>query len=266
VAPRQIIEHMSHLRNITPLTIDQISKRYGSVAAVEHLSVTVNAGEVVAIVGPNGSGKSTALNMVVGLRTPDAGVISVCGHPRGSLAARASTAYVPDNPAGLDELTVGEFLDLYAALYRLGKGFEVRAAVLLDAFGLASRTRSALGTLSNGMRRLTTMIAAIAAAPPLVVVDEATAGLDPEAVILFREAIVALSRRGSGVLLATQDLHFAEAVSDRAYLLSAGSVVADGAVGDLRRRYRTGSLEGVFLHALGTPNLVEEVRVALDAV
>ena len=85
----------------------------------------------------------------------------------------------------------------------------MRAELLIDAFGLGGRSSSALGTLSRGLRRQASAVAALSLAPPLVLIDEATATLDPEAVIVLSEAVDALARRGSGVLLATQDLHFA---------------------------------------------------------
>jgi ABC-type multidrug transport system ATPase subunit len=116
------------------------------------------------------------------------------------------------------------------------------------------------------MRRIVTFIAAAALDRPLLVVDEATAALDPEAVVVLRETMRALARRGAGVLVATQDLHFAEQTCDSVALLSGGRLVEAGAVDALRARHSAPSLEAVFLSALGQRALLREIRGALDAL
>jgi ABC-type multidrug transport system ATPase subunit len=138
--------------------------------------------------------------------------------------------------------------------------------VLARLFALDTRLRSPLGSLSHGQRRLVTVVAAVALARPLLLLDEATAALDPEAVIALREVVRSVAGRGRGVLVATQDLHFAETTCDRVTLLSAGRVAAEGRVDELRARYRAGSLEEVFVAALGAESRLAEVRGALDAL
>ena len=257
---------MTPLHDVKPLSIQGLTKKYGPLRAVDALDLTVAPSSIVGLVGPNGSGKTTTLRIVVGLLEPDAGRVLVNGLEQGSLAARAQLAYVPDEPAGLDELTIAEFLELYTALHRAGETYRTRSATLLSAFGLDTRTRTSLASLSHGMRRQVSVVAAFALAPPLVVVDEATAALDPEAVIVLREALRALVRGGSGILLATQDLHFAETVCDRVYLLSRGRLVDEGPVPALQTKYHAASLEAVFLNALGQSSLVDELRDSLGSL
>ena len=257
---------MPRLEDVKPLSLENVSKSYGRVRALDSLTLAVPHGSVAGLVGPNGSGKTTALRIAAGVLRPDAGRVVVNGLEQRSRAARANVAYVPDEPGGLDELTVDEFLALYAALYRAGGGFRARSAVLLRAFGLDARASAALGSLSHGMRRQVAIVAAFALAPPLVVVDEATAALDPEAVIVLREAVGALARKGCGVLVATQDLHFAETVCDDVFLLSRGRLVAGGAVASLRERFRAASLEAVFLAALDDRFRIDDLRDSLDSL
>ena len=257
---------MTALHDVKPLSIHGLSKSYGPLRAVDSLDIGVARGSIVGLVGPNGSGKTTTLRIVVGLLEPDAGRVLVNGLEQGSLAARAQLAYVPDEPAGLDELTIAEFLDLYAALHRAGEIYRTRSETLLSAFGLDTRARTSLASLSHGMRRQVSVVAAFALAPALVVVDEATAALDPEAVIVLREALRALVRGGSGILLATQDLHFAETVCDRVSLLSRGRLVDEGTVSTLQGKYHAASLEAVFLNALGQSSLVDELRDSLGSL
>jgi ABC-2 type transport system ATP-binding protein len=256
---------MTHLNSIEPLAAAGVRKSFGPACAVDGLDLTVRAGRIAGLVGPNGSGKSTTLRIVAGLLAADEGRLAVAGAPAGSRAARAATGYVPDEPTGLDELTLSEFLRLAAALYGGPPGFAARSAALLAAFGLEERVNARLGSLSHGLRRAAAMTAAFALAPALVVVDEATAALDPEAVVTLRRALQALAARGSGILLATQDLAFAEVVCDEVSLLSRGRLLAHGSPAELRGSFGAATLEDVFLNALGRPRGLDELSGVLGA-
>ena len=257
---------MAHLIDVKPLAIDGLVKSFGRARAVDSISLEVGAGTIVGLVGPNGSGKTTTLRAIVGLVEPDAGRILVNGFEQGTRPARGSIGYVPDEPAGLDELTVAEFLALHRALYRARPDTSVRAARLLGAFGLGARLPAALGSLSHGLRRQVSIVAALALGAPLAVVDEATAALDPEAVIVLREALRAVASRGSGVLVATQDLNFAAAVCDRLALLSRGRLVAEGTLASLQSLFGAVSLEEIFLAALGRHAHLDDLRRSLEAL
>jgi ABC-2 type transport system ATP-binding protein len=248
-----------------PLAADGVTKRFGHTTAVVDLALHVQGGAVLGLVGPNGSGKTTALRLLLGLVRPDAGAIRVAGHPAGSLEARGSVAYVPDEPAGLDELTVDEYVALTRSLYAARAPFDDRAAALLRAFALDAARRTPLGALSHGQRRAVSIVAAAALRRPVLVVDEATAALDPEATAVLRELVRAEAARGAGVLVATQDLHFAEQCCDEVQLLARGRTIALGTVGDLGERYAAGSLEEVYLAALGHGR-PERLRDDLDAL
>jgi ABC-type multidrug transport system ATPase subunit len=243
-----------------------VQKRFAGATALAGVDLEVRRGTVVGLVGPNGSGKTTLLHAVAGLIGIDAGSIAVTGVPAGSAVARAATALVPDEPTGFDELTVVEFVSLVHALWPVDGKAAIRAAVLTTAFGLGGRRDQRLGSLSRGLRRQASAVAALSLAPPLILVDEATATLDPEAVIVLREALAALAARGCGILLATQDLHFAGAACDEVVLLHRGSVIERGAPDVLRGRHAAPSLEEVFLTALGDTLLRERVRGAFEAL
>ena len=257
---------VGRVRPVHPLVVRGLRVVYGATAAVDGLDLTVEAGSVVGLVGPNGCGKTTTLHAVLGLVEPEAGTIDVRGVPGGTLPARALVATVPDEPSGLDELSVAELLQLTASLWRAGREHARRAELLLGVFVLRERVRSQLVSLSHGQRRLASVVAAVALDRPLLLVDEATAALDPEAVIALREVLRVAAERGAGVVVATQDLHFAELVCDRVTLLSAGHVVADGTIAELRRLHSAATLEGVFVAALGVAGRLRELRDALDAL
>ena len=256
----------ARVRPVAPLVVRALRVVYGPRAAVDGLDLTVEAGTVVGLVGPNGCGKTTTLHAVLGLVRSEAGTIDVQGFRGGTLAARARVASVPDEPNGLDELSVAELLQLTASLWRVENDFARRAELLLGVFGLRERARSQLGSLSHGQRRLVGVVAAVALDRPLLLLDEATAALDPEATIALREVVRVAAERGTGVLVATQDLHFAELVCDRVTLLSAGRAVAEGTIAELRRRHAADTLEGVFVAALGAAGRLRELRDALDTL
>jgi ABC-2 type transport system ATP-binding protein len=152
------------------------------------------------------------------------------------------------------------------ALWGAGDRATARAEVLVTAFGLDSRRGQRLGTLSRGLRRQATAVAALSLSPPLILVDEATATLDPEAIVVLSEAVAALAAQGCGVLLATQDLHFAGTACHEIVLLHRGVVIDRGEPRALRARHGASSLEEVFLTALGDRALRERVRDAFDAL
>ena len=251
-------------RTPAPLEAHGVWKRFGGATALAGVDLSVPAGAVVGLVGPNGSGKTTLLRAVAGLIEIDEGSIRVAGSPAGSRSARRATALVPDEPTGFDELTVAEFVSLVHALWEVDEIAAERAQVLTAAFGLDDRRDQRLGTLSRGLRRQASAAAALSLAPPLVLVDEATAVLDPEAVVVLSEAVAALASRGCGVLLATQDLHFAGASCHEIVLLHGGAVIERGEPGALHARHAASSLEGVFLAAFGDGGLRERVRDAFD--
>jgi ABC-type multidrug transport system ATPase subunit len=256
----------SRVESVAPLVVRDLSVSFGGVSAVSGLDLRIGEGVVVGLVGPNGCGKTTTLRAVLGLLEPQSGSVRVLGCAGGSVAARARAAWAPDEAGGLDELTVRETLRLVGALWRADEGYERRSEVLARVFRLDGRLAAAVGSLSHGQRRLVAIVAAVALARPLLVLDEATAALDPEATIVLRDVVRAAAARGAGVLVATQDLHFAESVCDRVTLLSAGRVAAEGAVGELRARFAAASLEEVFVAALGAGGRLQEVRAALDAL
>lgn len=261
-----------HLREVDPgrrggpdarpaaLSCTGLVKRYGAAVAVDGIDLVVERGSVVGLVGPNGSGKTTTLRLCAGIARPDQGCVLVDGLPQGTPAARGRVGYVPDEPTGLDELTVVEYLDLVRALYRAGPEYAVRARTLLAAFRLDGRGRAPLASLSHGARRATAVAAAFALRPAVAVVDEASAALDPEAVVALRDAIRALALGGTGVLIATQDLSFAERTCHEVVILASGRVAASGPVPT------PGSLERAVLAAIGETSHAQALRSALGCL
>ncbi len=193
--------------------------------ALVDVDLCVPAGAVVGLVGPNGSGKSTLLGIAAGLLRPGAGEALVDGHAAGTLPAARAAAFVPDEPEGLDELTVRELLSLLAVLHDAGPRAARRRAELVEGFALVPLLDRRVGELSRGQRRRAAIVAALQLDTALVLVDEATAALDASSVDALRETLVGLAGRGAGVLLAGHDRVFIDAVADEVRELDHGAIV-----------------------------------------
>lgn len=212
-------------RSPHPLELHAVDVRFGSRRALQRVDLTVRRGEVVVLVGANGSGKTTLLHVAAGLRRPEVGEALVVGARAGSMTARRAVALVPDEPGGLDELTVTELVRLTGALAGApGSAGEEAIA----RFDLSAVCDVRVGTLSRGLRHRAALAAALAAAPVLLLVDEAGATLDGSAV----DALVACLRRhaagGGAAVVASHDPAFARRAADRAVLLSDGAIVGGG--------------------------------------
>ena len=249
------------------LRVSGVTKRYGRRTVVSELSLTVERGKVTSLVGPNGCGKTTTLAMISGLRAPERGWISVSGYDTvGSpLEARRNLALVPDAPSGFEQLSVREYLDLYRSLYRQPRvRYEERARIVLDAFGALEYNETNLGELSHGNRRKVAITAALSLEVPNILVDEPTVGLDPESVVVLRRLVGHICRSGAAVLLATQDLGFAERVCDHLFLIHNGRLLAEGSPALLLERYHAKSIEEVFLAATGIERRIDDLEQRLD--
>lgn len=208
-----------------PVTLRGVGKRYGAVVALAGVDLEVSPGEVVALVGANGSGKTTLLRVVAGLARPTEGTAAVHGAPVGTREARRGLAYVPDEPSGLDELTVTE---LVALLRRLSNAGEESGERALVALGLAGRRDVRVGTLSRGLRRRAALTAGLAAEPSVLLLDEATTTLDDGAVERLVRLLRAHADAGRSALVATHDLAFVESACDRVHVLRGGRLVGSG--------------------------------------
>jgi ABC-2 type transport system ATP-binding protein len=253
---------------LSGLRVSGVTKRYGERTVVSELTLAVERGVVAGLVGPNGCGKTTTLSMIAGIKTPDEGRISVSGYDTivSSLDARRNLGFVPDTPSGFEQLEVREYMDLYRDLYRQPRApFEERAHIVLEAFGLLEYDEATLGELSHGIRRKVAITATLSLSVPTILIDEPTVGLDPESVVVLRRLVRHIGRSGSAVLLATQDLTFAERACDRLFLIHNGRLVADGSPARVRERYGSSSIEEAFLAATGIGRRIDDLEQRLQA-
>lgn len=215
------------------LTISDLTKRFGDLAALAGVSLSVAPGERVALLGHNGAGKSTLMKIILGLIPMTSGQVTICDAAPGSAAARAAVAYLPENAAFHPALTGLEQTRHYLRLRGEDPGL---AMGLLEKVGLGPAARRRIGTYSKGMRQRVGLAQALIGHPRLLVLDEPTSGLDPVSRREFYALLDELAAQGSSILLSSHALTEVEARTDRIVILSKGRLVAEGTLADLRRR------------------------------
>ena len=215
------------------IAVEGLTKRFGDKTAVDHVSLTVERGEIVGFLGPNGSGKTTTIRMICGLLTPDEGTGTVLGFDvtGDGLRIKREVGYMTQRFSLYEDLTITENLDFVARLYDLEPRAE-HVARTLDNLGLASRRDQLAGTLSGGWKQRLALAACIMHSPRLLLLDEPTAGVDPKARRDFWDEIHRLAADGLTVLVSTHYMDEAERCHRIAYI-SYGRLIAVGTVDDV---------------------------------
>lgn len=238
------------------IVVDGLSKVYGALKAVDHLSFTVAGGEVVGLIGPNGAGKTSTLRCMVGIQAPTAGSVRIAGHDivADPLEAKRRLAFMPDEPQLFEYLTVREHLNLVARLYSVTE-VESRAAVLLEELELTGKEKALPGELSRGMKQKLAIACGLLHDPVVLLFDEPLTGLDPLGIRRMKKTIVARARAGAAVVVSSHLLHLVEEICTRIVIINKGVKIADGTLEELAARAdltsRDPDLEQIFLRATG---------------
>jgi ABC-2 type transport system ATP-binding protein len=226
------------------IEVDGLTKDYGTVVAVRDVSFSVGRGEVVGFLGPNGAGKSTTLRILAGFLGATSGKVLVNGHDiaEASLAARASLGYMPESAPLYQELRVREYLEFRARLKRVPRAKRASSVDrAVERANLGDVRETTIGHLSKGFRQRVGLADALVADPPLLILDEPTAGLDPNQVREVRALIKELASDHT-VLLSTHILSEVEATCQRALVIDRGRLVAQGTLAELSRGRRSTTL------------------------
>jgi len=235
-----------------PLRTRNLFKAFGPIRAVDGVSFEVRAGEIYGLLGPNGAGKTTTLSMVCGLLRPDAGDVLVQGRGFWSdpQAARRIMGVVPQEVALYEELTGRENLEFWGRIAGLNaREVRTRAGELLEALSLADRAADPIKKYSGGMKRRINLGSALLHRPQLLLLDEPTVGIDPQARLNILEFVRALAADGTAVLYTTHYLEEAETLCQRIGIIDHGRLLAEGTLTELQQRIggdRVFVLEGDF--------------------
>jgi ABC-2 type transport system ATP-binding protein len=230
------------------IEFDNLSKRFGKIAAVTELSLTVRDGEVLGLLGPNGAGKTTAMRMATGFVRPDGGTARICGLDIRSdrLTAQRRIGYLPEGVPLYRDMTVRGFLTFVGEVRGLFGGRLRRACERTIALvELASVLERPIETLSKGFCRRVGLAQAILHDPPVLILDEPTEGLDPNQKRVVRRLVREMAANKT-IVISTHLLDEVEAVCSRAVILNRGVVVADDRPAELARKSPGGRLEDLF--------------------
>jgi len=227
------------------IRVENLTKKYAGGEAVRGISFSVEKGEVVGFLGPNGAGKSTTMRILTGFLPATDGQIEVAGAklPEESLLVRQRIGYMPENVPLYPEMRVEEFLEYRGRLKRVArKEITERVGLVLDQCGLSDVRKKIIGTLSKGFRQRVGLADALIHNPPLLILDEPTAGLDPHQIRSFRELIKDLGRDRT-ILLSTHILSEVEMVCRRAIIINRGKIEASDTLANLAKRVQSGALQ-----------------------
>ena len=242
------------MSGVLSVVAEDLRKAYDGLVAVDGIRFAVRRGECFGFLGPNGAGKTTTMKMIYGMASVGGGTLRVLGRDvaRERRAVKARLGVVPQEDNLDRELTVAENL-LVMADYHGRRGAAARARVdeLLGFARLTERADARPQQLSGGMRRRLLIVRALVNDPELVVLDEPTTGLDPQARRTVWDLLGRLRAGGVTLLLTTHYMEEAARLCDRLVIMDHGRIVAEGAPDALVARYREPHLEGVFLHLTG---------------
>ena len=222
------------------IILQGLTKKFGTIAAVSGIDLTVSKGEVLGFLGPNGAGKSTTMKMIAGFLTPTSGTASICGHDieTDTIKAQANLGYLPEGAPAYGDMTPRQFLAFIAEV-RGFRGAEAkkRAADAAAMTELDPVMEQPIDTLSKGFKRRVGLAQAILHDPPVLVMDEPTDGLDPNQKHSVRNLIHAMAAE-KAIIISTHLLEEVDAVCTRAVIIDRGRIVADGTPASLLARSR----------------------------
>jgi ABC-2 type transport system ATP-binding protein len=226
-----------------------LSKFYGVFAATRNVSFTVNKGELVAFLGPNGAGKSTTMKMLTGYLAPSQGTARIAGHDMSQdrIAGSSRLGYLPENGPLYPDETPYSLLEFFADARGMNPAYKKeRIGAVIDLCALGSVIHKPISKLSKGFRQRVGMAHALLHEPDVLIMDEPTAGLDPNQIVEVRKTLLRIAQEKT-ILLSTHILQEVEAMAKRVIMIHEGRLVYDGAAGNLLNNYK--SLDNAF-HSL----------------
>ena len=222
------------------IEVDQLTKRYGAVTAVDAISFTAHPGQVTGFLGPNGAGKTTTMRMLTGFMPPTSGKAIVAGFDvfENSMEVRRRVGYLPENVPLYRDMTALNYLKFIGEIRGVTQRGK-RAEEALERVRLLDRAHSRIRTLSKGMRQRVGLAQALLHDPEVLILDEPTIGLDPFQVLELRDLVQELGRDHT-VLFSTHILSEAEQVCDNVVIINRGAIIATGSPSDLRSELESG--------------------------
>jgi ABC-2 type transport system ATP-binding protein len=238
------------------IDVAALTKLYGDFTAVNDLSFSVRAGEVIGLVGPNGAGKTTTLRCLAGIIPPTRGSVRIGGFDlaRQPIEAKRRLAFFSDEPRLFDYLTVSQHLTFVARIYGVADYQEIGRG-LLEELEIADKADKLPGELSRGMKQKLAIACGLLHSPSVIFFDEPLTGLDPIGIRRMKDSILKRARDGAAILISSHLLHLLEEICSHVLILKDGRKVFDGSLAEVRERFSEeaggGNLETAFFRATG---------------
>jgi ABC-2 type transport system ATP-binding protein len=210
------------------IVVQGITKFYGAQKALDNVSFEVNTGEIVGFLGPNGAGKSTMMKIITGFIPASSGSVKINDLEVGTenLEVRKQTGYLPENNPLYPEMYVREYLGFVASIYNTGVSKKKLIDDIIDLTGLAAEQKKKIGSLSKGYRQRVGLAQALIHNPGVLILDEATTGLDPNQIVEIRN-LIKITGKEKTVMLSTHIMQEVEAICDRVIIIDKGIIVAN---------------------------------------
>jgi len=229
---------------------EALTKRFGEFTAVDHVSFEVGNGKVFGLLGPNGAGKTTTMRLLSTLLKPTSGTATVAGHDllREPQKVRASIGVLPEDTGLYDRLTPREHLLYYGRLHRIPEDLlRKRGDELLDIMELKDRANTKVGDFSKGMKQKVALLRAFIHDPPVLLLDEPTAGLDVMSARSIQGFVERFRKEGKAIMISTHNMTEAQKLCDRVAIIDHAKIVAAGTVAELQKRTSQKDLESIFV-------------------
>lgn len=236
------------------ITIRNLSKNYGTHQVLKNINLDIPKGQIIGYIGPNGAGKSTTVKIMLGLVGEYSGDIHILGNNigTGDNSYKKKIGYVPETSAMYETLTAREYLTFIGELY--GMAYDTadsKAEKLMDLFNIKDAYDARISSYSKGMKQKTMIISALINNPDILFLDEPLSGMDANSVMVFKEVMAELSRKGKTIFYSSHIMEVVEKISNRIILINNGEIVADGSFDDLRSQSMDASLESIFNQLTG---------------
>jgi len=238
---------------MTVVSVNNLSKDYANLRAVDNISFTIEEGEIFGLIGPNGAGKTTTLRIMATILTPTSGDIKIFGYDLKSEGQkiREIVSYLPEEAGAYKNLTGLDYLNFMASLYANNKSEKDKFVEnAIDIAKLEDRIKDKISTYSKGMVRKLLLSRSLMYKPKLAILDEPTSGLDVINSIEIRKIIKSFTQNGTTVLLSSHNMLEVEFLSDRIALINKGKILVEGKPDDLKKEYNARNIEEVFIGAL----------------
>ncbi|MDC7126418.1 MAG: ABC transporter ATP-binding protein [Spirochaetales bacterium] len=226
----------------TAIEVKDLTKTYGSLTAVNNISITIKRGEIFGLLGTNGAGKTTTLEMIEGLRRPDSGAISVCGLDviKNRKDVKEIIGVQLQNTSIYEKLSLEELIELFGGYYKKA----LPTSEILEAVSLSEKRKSYIGQLSGGQKQRIALALALVNDPEVLFLDEPTNALDPQTRRSIWEIIEVLKAKGKTIIMNTHYMEEAERLCDRVGIMDHGEIIALGSPAELIAGQKTESLSG----------------------